>query len=120
MLAVLLSAWFMAQFDYFVVNVAAPSFQRDLHAGPAALQLIIGGYAFCYAAGMITGGRLGDMLGHRRMFVIGVLAFAVTSLLCGLAARSGRTDHRPPRARPGRRHHGAAGPRRHHHELPAG
>jgi EmrB/QacA subfamily drug resistance transporter len=86
MLAVLLSAWFMAQFDYFVVNVAAPSFQRDLHAGPAALQLIIGGYAFCYAAGMITGGRLGDMLGHRRMFVGGVLAFAVTSLLCGLAA----------------------------------
>lgn len=86
MLVVLLSAWFMAQFDYFVVNVAAPSFQRDLHAGPAALQLIIGGYAFCYAAGMITGGRLGDMLGHRRMFVIGVLAFAATSLLCGLAA----------------------------------
>lgn len=62
-LAVLLSAWFMAQFDFFVVNVAAPSFERELHASPAALELIAGGYAFTYAAGMITGGRLGDRYG---------------------------------------------------------
>ncbi|WP_163506275.1 MFS transporter [Fodinicola acaciae] len=85
-LVVLLSAWFMAQFDFFVVNVAAPSFQRQLHATPAALELIVGGYAFTYAAGMITGGRLGDLYGHRRLFLIGMAAFAVASLLCGLAA----------------------------------
>jgi EmrB/QacA subfamily drug resistance transporter len=84
-LVVLLSAWFMAQFDFFVVNVAAPSFERELHAGPAALELIVGGYAFTYAAGMITGGRLGDLFGHRRLFLVGMVAFTVASLLCGLA-----------------------------------
>lgn len=84
-LVVLLSAYFMAQFDFFVVNVAAPSFERSLGAGPVALELIVGGYAFAYASGMITAGRLGDMLGHRRMFVTGVLFFTVASLLCGLA-----------------------------------
>lgn len=84
-LAVLLSAWFMAQFDFFVVNVAAPSIERDLHTGPAALELIVGGYAFTYAAGMITGGRLGDRYGYRRLFIWGVVAFTIASLLCGMA-----------------------------------
>jgi MFS family permease len=86
MVVVLLSAWFMAQFDFFVVNVAAPSFGRELGAGPAALQLIVGGQIFAYAAGLITGGRLGDLYGTRRLFVGGMIAFTVTSLLCGLAA----------------------------------
>ena len=90
MLAVLLSAWFMAQFDFFVVNVAAPALSHGLGAGPAALELIVGGYAFAYAAGMITGGRLGDLLGHRRMFVTGIVAFTLASLLCGLASTPGR------------------------------
>ncbi|TMR89641.1 MFS transporter [Nonomuraea basaltis] len=75
----------MAQFDVFVVNVAAPSIERDLHAGPAALELIVGGYAFTYAAGMITGGRLGDRYGYRRLFIWGVAAFTVASMLCGIA-----------------------------------
>ncbi|MCP2165240.1 MFS transporter [Goodfellowiella coeruleoviolacea] len=86
LLAVLLSAQFLAQFDFFVVNVTAPALHRDLGAGPTALELIVGGYAFTYAAGMITGGRLGDLVGHRRVFVLGMLAFTVTTLLCGLAA----------------------------------
>ncbi|MFG1705968.1 MFS transporter [Nonomuraea sp. M3C6] len=84
-LAVLLSAWFMAQFDFFVVNVAAPSIERDLNAGPAALEVIVGGYAFTYAAGMITGGRLGDRYGYRRLFIWGVVAFTIASVLCGIA-----------------------------------
>ncbi|RVX43432.1 EmrB/QacA subfamily drug resistance transporter [Nonomuraea polychroma] len=84
-LAILLSAWFMAQFDFFVVNVAAPSIEHDLHTGPAALELIVGGYAFTYAAGMITGGRLGDRYGYRRVFIWGVAAFTVASVLCGIA-----------------------------------
>jgi MFS family permease len=88
-LAVLLSALFMAQYDFFVVNVAAPSIGRDLHAGLVALELVVGGYTFAYAAGMITGGRLGDMFGHRRIFVAGVAAFTVASLLCGIAPGAG-------------------------------
>jgi MFS family permease len=85
MLPVVLMAMFMAGFDIWVVNVAAPSLQRDLHVSDAALQLIVGGYAFMYASGMVTGGRLGDLLGYRRMFMIGVASFATASLLCGLA-----------------------------------
>ena len=84
-LAVLLTATFIGQFDFFVVNVAAPSLQRDLHASDALLQLVVGGYAFAYAAGLITGGRLGDVFGHRRMYVAGMVAFTVSSLACGLA-----------------------------------
>ena len=85
MLPVVLLAMFMAGFDIWVVNVAGPSLQRDLHVSDAALQLIVGGYAFMYASGMVTGGRLGDLVGYRRMFMTGVASFAVASLLCGLA-----------------------------------
>jgi MFS family permease len=84
-LAVLLTAMFMGQFDFFVVNVAAPSLRVDLHASDGALQLIVGGYAFAYAAGLVTGGRMGDLFGYRRIFVLGMAGFAVTSLLCSLA-----------------------------------
>jgi EmrB/QacA subfamily drug resistance transporter len=89
MLPVVLMAMFMAGFDIWAVNVAAPSLQRDLHVSDAALQLIVGGYAFMYASGMVTGGRLGDLFGYRRMFMIGVVSFAAASLLCGLAQSSG-------------------------------
>jgi EmrB/QacA subfamily drug resistance transporter len=89
MLPVVLMAMFMAGFDIWAVNVAAPSLQRDLHVSDAALQLIVGGYAFMYASGMVTGGRLGDMFGYRRMFMTGVITFALASLLCGLARSPG-------------------------------
>jgi EmrB/QacA subfamily drug resistance transporter len=85
MLPVILLASFMAQFDTFVVNVAAPSLRHQLHAGDVALELIIGGYAFTYGSGMVTGGRLGDIFGHRRMFLLGMTAFSLASLGCGLA-----------------------------------
>jgi EmrB/QacA subfamily drug resistance transporter len=88
MLPVVLIAQFMVGFDLWSVNVAAPSLQRELHVSDAALQLIIGGYAFMYASGMITGGRLGDLFGYRRMFMVGVISFAAVSLLCGLAQNS--------------------------------
>jgi EmrB/QacA subfamily drug resistance transporter len=89
MLPVVLIALFMAYFDIWAVNVAAPSLQRDLHVSDAALQLIVGGYAFMYASGMVTGGRLGDLFGYRRMFTIGVASFAAASLLCALARSPG-------------------------------
>lgn len=85
MLPVILTATFMAIFDFFVVNVAAPSLSHDLHAGPSSLELVVGGYAFAYASGLVTGGRLGDLFGYRRMFLVGVATFGLASLFCGLA-----------------------------------
>ncbi|HUZ25517.1 MAG TPA: MFS transporter [Streptosporangiaceae bacterium] len=70
---------------FFVVNVAAPSLRADLHASDGALQLIVGGYAFAYAAGLVTGGRLCDLFGYRRLFVAGMTGFALSSLACSLA-----------------------------------
>ncbi|HVA91201.1 MAG TPA: MFS transporter [Chloroflexota bacterium] len=85
LLPIILSATFMVLFDFFVVNVAAPSMRLDLGASTAALQLVVGGYAFTYAAALITGGRLGDRYGYRRLFVLGMAAFVVASAACGLA-----------------------------------
>ena len=87
-LPVVLSATFMSLFDIFVVNVAAPSIQRDLHASSATLELVVAGYSFSYAAGLVTGARLGDMVGRRRMFIIGLAIFAAASLLAGAAPTS--------------------------------
>jgi MFS family permease len=67
------------------VNVALPALQDELGAGPVALELVVGGYAFTYAAGLVTGGRLGDLVGHRRMFLLGLAAFTAASGLCGIA-----------------------------------
>lgn len=90
MLPVLLAAMFMVQFDLFVVNVAAPSLEHDIHAGQAALELIVAGYGFTYASGLVTGGRLGDIVGSRVMFLWGTLSFTAASLLCGLAQSPGQ------------------------------
>ncbi len=84
-LFVVLAGTFMTFLDFFIVNVALPSVQHDLHAGPAAIQLVVAGYGLTFAAGMITGGRLGDLYGRRRMFAIGLALFTVTSAACGLA-----------------------------------
>jgi EmrB/QacA subfamily drug resistance transporter len=84
-LLVVLTGTFMTFLDFFIVNVALPSIQRDLHAGPAAVQLVVAGYALTFSVGMITGGRLGDLYGRRRMFMIGLALFIAASVACGLA-----------------------------------
>jgi predicted MFS family arabinose efflux permease len=86
---VLLIGAFMTQFDFFVVNVAAPSIQDDLSTGSGQLALIVAGYAFAYASGLVVGGRLGDTVGHRRILVLGLVAFAVTSAGCGVSPGPG-------------------------------
>ncbi|MGA8245577.1 MAG: MFS transporter [Nocardioides sp.] len=88
-LVVLLSATFMAQFDFFVVNVAAPSIKRNLPAGQASLALIVGAYAFGYAAALVLGGRLGDLYGRRRVLRLGMSAFTAASVLCSVATDAG-------------------------------
>ena len=84
-LPVLLTGAFLTQFDFFVVNVAAPTIRQDLSAGSGQLALIVAGYAFAYASGLVAGGRLGDMFGHRPIFLLGLVAFAATSAGCGVA-----------------------------------
>ncbi|AEW98112.1 MULTISPECIES: MFS transporter [Streptomycetaceae] len=84
-LTVVLAAMSISQIDMFIVNVAAPAIQSGLHASFGALQLVIDGYVIAYAAGMVTGGRLGDRIGRKRTFQIGVAAFTAASLLCALA-----------------------------------
>ncbi|MFC8065253.1 MFS transporter [Streptomyces sp. NPDC057293] len=85
MLAAALTATFMASFDLFIVNVATETLRADLGASDAELGLVVSGYAFTYAAGLVTGGRLGDRYGYRRIFVTGMASFTFASLLCGLA-----------------------------------
>ncbi|MCC3772743.1 MFS transporter [Streptomyces sp. UNOC14_S4] len=71
--------------DFFIVNVALPTIDHDLHAGPAVLEMVVGGYGVAYAVLLVLGGRLGDMVGRRRLFLWGTAAFGVTSVACGLA-----------------------------------
>jgi MFS family permease len=85
MLAVLLLGQFMALLDTFVVNVAMPTIGADFRASGAWLQLVVGGYIVAYAMTLITGARLGELYGRRRMFLTGVVLFTLASLACGLA-----------------------------------
>jgi MFS family permease len=82
----LLAGGFLPPADFFIVNVALPSIHESLHATPAEVQLVISGYAAGYAVCLITGGRLGDLYGRRRLFLWGMAAFTLTNLICGLAA----------------------------------
>jgi EmrB/QacA subfamily drug resistance transporter len=75
----------MVVLDFSIVNVALPSIQRELHMPADAVQWIVTGYAISFGGLLILGGRAADLLGRRRMFVIGLVAFALASLAGGLA-----------------------------------
>jgi EmrB/QacA subfamily drug resistance transporter len=76
---------FMIMLDNTVVNVALPTIQRDLDAGLDELEWIVSGYALTFAALLLTGGKLADLLGRRLVFVAGLAVFAGSSLACALA-----------------------------------
>jgi EmrB/QacA subfamily drug resistance transporter len=84
-LAVILAAAFVVALDFFIVNVSIPSIRVSLHATFAEVQLVIASYGLTYAVFLISGGRLGDIYGRRRMFMCGIIAFTMASLLCGMA-----------------------------------
>src|SRR5918998_3555018 len=84
-LPVLLAGAFMVVLDFFVVNVALPSIATGLGAGESSLEWVVAGYGLTFAAFLITAGRLGDDLGRRRVYAIGLALFTLASAACGLA-----------------------------------
>ncbi|MFF7815706.1 MFS transporter [Streptomyces sp. NPDC007945] len=85
-LAIVMTAAFMDLVDATIVNIAIPSIEHDLGATFGAIQWITAGYALAFAAGLITGGRLGDIYGRKRLFLLGTAGFTLASALCGFAA----------------------------------
>jgi EmrB/QacA subfamily drug resistance transporter len=84
-LAVILVAEVMDLLDALVTTIAGPSIRTELHGGESMIQWLGAGYTLAMAIGLITGGRLGDLYGRKRMFMIGAGGFVVASLICGLA-----------------------------------
>src|SRR5262244_2813635 len=89
-LIILLLAAFMNLLDVSIVNIAIPSIQRDLNASYADVQWALAGFTLAYALVLITGGRLGDTFGRKRLFLIGVAGFTLMSALCGAAQSPGQ------------------------------
>jgi len=89
LLAVLVAGQFMANVDIAIVNVATPSIHRELHASGGALEFIVSGYVLAFAMLIITGARLGRIVGYRRMYLAGLAGFTLASLACGLAPGTG-------------------------------
>jgi EmrB/QacA subfamily drug resistance transporter len=86
-LLVVCVATFMLLLDITIVNVALPSIQKSLHASFQDLQWVVDAYALTLAALLLTAGSLADLLGRKRVFIVGLAIFTVASLLCGLATR---------------------------------
>lgn len=84
-LATMLAGAFLTIMDVMIVNVALPGIRSDLGASFAQAQFVVAGYSLTYAIALITAGRLGDLFGRRRMFMLGLAGFTATSALCGLA-----------------------------------
>jgi EmrB/QacA subfamily drug resistance transporter len=88
-LALVCVAFFMTVLDVSIVNVALPSIGRSLHFSETGLQWVITAYAITFGGFLLLGGRAGDILGRKRMFLVGVTIFTLASLVCGLAGSTG-------------------------------
>src|SRR5215469_9200933 len=88
-LAVVCAAYFMTILDVAIVNVALPTIGKDLNFSRDNLQWVITAYAITFGGFLLLGGRAADILGRRRMFIVGVVLFSVASLVCGLAGSTG-------------------------------
>jgi MFS family permease len=84
-LPVLMAGTFLIVLDFFIVNVAIPSIQKGLHAGPSAVEWLVAGYGLTFAVFLISAGRLGDRIGRRRAFSAGIGVFVAASTICGLS-----------------------------------
>jgi EmrB/QacA subfamily drug resistance transporter len=88
-LAIVCVAFFMTVLDVSIVNVALPSIGESLHFSATGLQWVITAYAITFGGFLLLGGRAGDILGRKRMFLVGVLIFSIASLVCGLSGSTG-------------------------------
>src|SRR5215469_13873708 len=88
-LTVLMFGTFMFVLDFFILNVALPSIQQGLGAGEGAIEWVVAGYTISTAVLLVTGGRLGDQFGRRRVFSLGMVIFVTTSAACALAPDPG-------------------------------
>jgi MFS family permease len=88
-LALVVAAQFMVVLDVAIVNVALPSIKTDLHFTQESLQWVVTAYAILFGGALLLGGRMGDLLGRRRMFMAGLALFTASSLLDGLAWSEG-------------------------------
>jgi EmrB/QacA subfamily drug resistance transporter len=88
-LALLCSAFFMVILDVSIVNVALPSIQKDLHFSQGDLQWVLSAYALTFGGFLLLGGRAADLLGRRRVFMVGVVVFTAASFACGLSNSEG-------------------------------
>jgi EmrB/QacA subfamily drug resistance transporter len=88
-LALLCATQFMVVLDVSIVNVALPSIERALHFSASGLQWVASAYALTFGGFLLLGGRVADLLGRRRVFMIGLVVFAAASFACGLASSSG-------------------------------
>src|SRR6266851_6381082 len=88
-LAMLVAAQFMVVLDVAIVNVALPSIRTDLHFSQESLQWVITAYSLLFGGVLLLGGRLADLLGRRRLFVVGLALFTLSSLLDGFAWSEG-------------------------------
>ncbi|WP_343659025.1 MFS transporter [Chryseobacterium sp.] len=84
-LIIVLAAPLLSVIDVFIINIAIPTIKKGVHATDGEMQFVIAGYLLGYAAFLITGGRAGDHFGRKKVFFWGMLAFTVTSCLCGLS-----------------------------------
>ncbi|MEU4230146.1 DHA2 family efflux MFS transporter permease subunit [Nonomuraea sp. NPDC026600] len=84
-LVIILLASFMDLLDVTIVNITLPSVRAELDASPAHLQWMLAGYTLAFALGIITGARLGDLYGYKRVFLAGIAGFTAASALCGAA-----------------------------------
>lgn len=85
LLTIISSSIFLAVIDIFIVNVALPSIRKGINGSDADIQLVIALYLLGYAAFLITGGRAGDHFGKKKVFLVGMIAFTLSSLFCGIA-----------------------------------